>query len=389
MSRRTGVSVVFDTVEQAAALLTFVCSVVMGGVNGLVMPVARGLSFGRNRLVPFWFNLLWAGGNILTFVFVYWGCAVFEGQTMARLCLAVAAFMTFIHVVILIGRILVVLEDNRVMNGLLREKYRRFCGHVIHNSLFALGVSIVAYILFGIELLWLADCLAPGVLGEAMEPGEIVGFADWAVLFLFKGVPLADRLLELAGVHPVLSFSNGFGRLVAVLIYVVNGVLLYYAIVLYARQWYHLYALFAALSSECVGDECRADIPLLQQRATRAPANTKRRILSIAVSHPVSIVRRRAISIARHARIVTFAQTFVHNLHKESEDSNKLWGIRVADLLLEDETLAAFYTTQHMDILIDKINHQLRRNRGRKHSDRVKERLVRLQNSARSLRNSI
>ena len=171
-----------------------------------------------------------------------------------------------------------------------------------------------------------------------------------------------------------------------ILLYAFNAILLYYAVVLFARQWYALRAMFSALSDECIGEACRADIPVLQQRATRAPVNTKSKILAIAIAHSNAIVRHRAISISRHANIATFPQTFVHNLHKESDENNKLWGLRVSSQLLGSEQLRKVYTVDRLQLLINKIDHQLRRGGSRKHTESVKNRLAELRNQAVSFK---
>lgn len=386
MSDRSGISVVFDVVSSGVVLLSMFCGGVMNGVNALFILPARFMSFRRNSHVPFWFNTLWGAANVLVFAFLFWGCKSDGDLWLQRLCLASGLFILLVHVSILIGRILVVLEDNSVMNGLLRDKYRVFCGHVIHTSGFTLLLSILFYFLFSLLVLWQIERLYPGLIAICDRAEEGARLVDWAILFLSRSVPLADRLLEMVAIHPHLEFAAGPGRFVAFLAYVLNGILIYYAVVLYGRQWYQLWALFAALSSECVGKECQADIQILQQRAARAPANTKRKILAFAIGHRSGVVRRRAISISLHARILSFPQTFVHNLHKESEVSNRLWGLSVAIRLLEDRELSRVFTRQHMDLLINKIGHQLRRNRGRKHPDNVRARLEELRTMARSMR---
>ena len=74
----------------------------------------------------------------------------------------------------------------------------------------------------------------------------------------------------------------------------------------------------------------KGDIPVLQAQASRAPEEIKADIIEMAIEHPEAHTRRRAMSVAMYANILTFPQTMIHNLHLETVEQNKRRGIAVS-----------------------------------------------------------
>ena len=60
--------------------------------------------------------------------------------------------------------------------------------------------------------------------------------------------------------------------------------------------------------------------------------------------------------------------------------------IVMAGIVFIDEILAPLFTRQHMELLSNKITHQLRRNKGRKHPDKVKTKLRELRKLAERMK---
>jgi hypothetical protein len=119
----------------------------------------------------------------------------------------------------------------------------------------------------------------------------------------------------------------------------------------------------------------KGDIPVLQAQASRAPEEIKSDIIEMAIEHPEAHTRRRAMSVAMYANILTFPQTMIHNLHLETVEHNKRRGIAVSIEIIRNNLpmLEASFT----QLLRRKIHIQLNDNRHH-HSDHVLTMLMEL-----------
>ncbi len=153
------------------------------------------------------------------------------------------------------------------------------------------------------------------------------------ILTVAAQVPVVDAMIKWTGIKTIMAFDGMAGAIVKQLIYVTNGSIIIGTFNSYFRQKSQIRRLMQGLASK------KGDIPVLQAQASRAPEEIKPAIIEMAIEHPEAHTRRRAMSVAMYANILTFPQTMIHNLHLETVEQNKRRGIAVSIEIISNKPL--------------------------------------------------
>jgi len=279
--------------------------------------------------------------------------------------------MASLHFMIVVSALLVIAEENDVWAGYTRvdrpgstvapgnrRDYRVLKRGRILKSLPLMVASALAYLAFLAAAVkgFHAD---NAILNVAYEAGIPI---EHYFLTVAAQVPVLDGIIKWIGIKTVMEFHGVAGTVVKQLIYVTNGSIIIGMFNSYFRHKSQIRRLMQGLASK------KGDIPVLQAQASRAPEEIKSDIIEMAIEHPEAHTRRRAMSVAMYANILTFPQTMIHNLHLETVEQNKRRGIAVSVEIIRNNLpmLEASFT----QLLRRKIHIQLNDNRHH-HSEHV------------------
>jgi hypothetical protein len=168
--------------------------------------------------------------------------------------------------------------------------------------------------------------------------------------------PMVETILKWSGLTELaLEFEGIKGLAIKSLIELSYASIIVGAITSYFRQKSDVRRLVQALGGET------GDIPVLAAQAARAPEEIKSDILNMALHDSAARVRRRAMTVAVHAKIITFALTMIYNLHKERSERNKLCAIKAAAAIVAENRPKLDPT--YFERLRSEIDYQLHVNR--------------------------
>lgn len=251
-------------------------------------------------------------------------------------------------VLVLLSKIIMLQEDFKIWNGLLLEEnaqFRDFQGAIPTSILI---VAIAVFFMSFVFALAAFDTILPGVLFVRHSSTNIL---DWLISMAmqFDTVKTLVKMLSIPNLTVLQPTPVGqtFFNIALPLLF---GVLLYSVMVMQYQYLQIVHQILEALRSD------DANIPFLQRRAALAPAYIKKKLIEMALKDPEPRVRRRAMSVARHAPIFTFPQAFLGNLHQEQNDDLKDWGLKICHDLLEE--YMATYDPKKLEGIVRSIRHQ-------------------------------
>ncbi|MEK8017614.1 MAG: DUF1566 domain-containing protein, partial [Candidatus Parabeggiatoa sp.] len=268
------------------------------------------------------------------------------------------ALMGF-HLLIIISKMVMIGEDNLIMEGMLHKNkaiFRQLQGAIPFAVLF------IASIMFFLSLtvsVFALDKMLPGVV---LYSHDEVNFLYRLVMMILQ-IPLIKEVVdffELINLDNMpLHLTSTYGAALNISIELTIGVMVYSAIMLQLKQIKQIKSLIKAFESD------EADIQYIQQRATHFPSIVKEELINLSLNHPNSKVRKRAISVASYAQIVSFPQAFLYRLHREKENYLKEWGLKQILKILSDPEVVLDDKRRHL------INNHLKFQTKKQHSDVV------------------
>jgi hypothetical protein len=332
--------------EKIQTVLKWISYVIVVIMNFLMSPNKI------NGTVKYWRVGIWFILNILMLT-------VFQYTLVAwYLFWASFALMGF-HLLIIISKMVMIGEDNLIMEGMLHKDKAIFrqlqgaipvCVLAIASFMFFLSLTVSVFAL---------DKMLPGVV---LYSHDEVNFLYELVMMILQ-IPLIKEVVdffELINLDNMpLHLTSTYGAALNISIELTIGVIVYSAIMLQLKQIKQIKSLIQAFESD------EADIQYIQQRASHFPSIVKKKLIDLSLNHPNSKVRKRAISVASYAQIVSFPQAFLYRLHREKENYLKEWGLKQIVKILSDPEVVLDDKRRHL------INNHLKFQTKKQHSDVV------------------
>jgi hypothetical protein len=297
-----------------------------------------------------------------------WTATFLEGRSL----LFTALIFAFVHFLTIVAVLLVITEENDVWAGYVRfdritgKGDRVFGNGRVVKSLPLMLNAGASYLCFSAIVVraWHSEST---ILTAPYRPDIPILYY---IITVAAQVPTFETILRWTGLDGLAMKFDGIEGLAvkyAIEISVVSIII--GAINSYFRQKSEVRRLVEALGSS------KGNIPVLESQASRAPEEIKSTILAMALHDVAAPVRRRAMTVARYANILTFPTTIIYNLHRETDEQNKLCAIRVSGEIVQRnyENLDKAY----FEALGRKIEFQLRDKR-RKHGQGTLDALIKL-----------
>jgi hypothetical protein len=287
----------------------------------------------------------------------------------ARYQLGAATALAVVHLLVIATALLVITEENDVWSGYVRydrvggRDERAFKRGKIVKSLWLILVSGAFYVLYCAVVLkaWHSQS---NILSVPFTPdAHIIHY----IATVARQIPVADTLMNWLHLDTGMQFQGATGAAIKFVIDAVNTLIIVGTINSYFRQKSQLRRLVEALGAK------NGNIPVLLAQAARAPDEIKAAMLGMAIRDPQRAVRRRAMTVAKYANILTFPTTMIYHLHHETNDANKLHAIAVCTRIVENNR--GNLEPEYFEALDQKIEFQLLSQR-RSHSDEVRGALL-------------
>jgi hypothetical protein len=292
-----------------------------------------------------------------------------------------ATTLAVVHFLVIATALLVITEENDVWSGYVRydrvggKDERTFKHGKIVKSPWLLLVSGAFYVLYCAVALkaWHSRS---AVLNVSYNPDiHIVRY----IAVVARQLPVADPLVKLLDLNTGMEFQGTTGTAIKFVIDAVNTTIIVGTINSYLRQKNQLRRLTVALGAQ------RGNIPVLQAQAARAPDEIKAAILGMALHDPNRIIRRRAMTVAKYANILTFPTTMIYHLHHETSESNKLHALAVCSQIIGHNR--GNLEPEYFEALDRKVEFQLLKRKC--HGDKVRVALLDLRALVGASRGSI
>lgn len=296
---------------------------------------------------------IWFGGNFALLLLSVAIAGTWAGALISLFL--VAAELSFIFATFLAAD-----RDYDVWDGLIKRKEDPFADCVMVKSLPLMAMTSVLLVFSGAAL---CMNLELGHQLRLLNSHAIVSCQGnvcnaWKYLLsTFHVLPFGDLLYTVLGIpqetaaKPVITAT--IAEKVLYLSVWVWALGIYKTLRMLLRDVEYL---MTALAEEHKGD--RDAIQYLQWRAARAPASIKSHLLHRAIYDPNDVNKKRAISVARFAKIYTFPQTFFYNLHTFTTEVRRhgLFNIeQMLDLLARDNEK---FDAKTLKQAIKSISHQ-------------------------------
>ncbi|MDM8561137.1 hypothetical protein [Candidatus Parabeggiatoa sp. HSG14] len=305
---------VWEKIQTVLKWISYVIAIIM---NFLMSPNKI------NGTVTFWRFGIWFTLNILILT-------VFQYTLVAwYLFLTSFALMGF-HLLIIISKMVMIGEDNLIMEGMLHKEkaiFRHLQGAI------PFPVLVIASLMFFLSLtisVFALDKMLPEVVFYSHDD---VNFLYWLFMMILQ-IPLIKEIVDFFEFinldNMALRLTSTYGVALNISIELTIGLIVYSAIMLQLKQIKQIKSLIKAFESD------EGDIQYIQQRATRFPSIVKKELINLSLNHPNSKVRKRAISVASHAQIISFPQAFLYHLHREKQEYLKEWGLKQILKILSD-----------------------------------------------------
>jgi hypothetical protein len=288
-----------------------------------------------------------------------------------RTHLYTAIALATLQFLIIVSALLVITEENDVWAGYVRydriggKDGRTFKHGKVVKSLPLLVLSAILYLAYSAVAVkaWHAENAILNVRYDAQIP-------LWHYIATVAAqVPIFDTLLKWTNAKVAMDFQGISGISIKLVIYVSNVSIILGTLNSYFHQKSQIRRLIEGLGGET------GNIPVLQAQASRAPDEIKTALLKMALHDSEARVRRRAMTVAQFANILTFPTTLVYNLHKETKERNKHHALTVSAYIIENNRNQL--DTDYFEALDRKIEFQLQHQR-RRHKQKTLDLLVRL-----------
>jgi hypothetical protein len=334
--------------------LTAVCALLARGLDVVLRPYPSDGAIETWRLVAWTLANLAAGGLLYV-----WGAYTPAAVATAT---AVACVLLAAHLLLLLGSVLKIGEENRVMQQGLSKKAALFPEQTAVRHIGFIGAQIALVLLSSaLALVFLDRALPNRILASAAATG--FDFTD-KLLAVMSALPFLGALVNISEFAGHITFHRGLGQFAGAAISVMGSTILVGALSVWVQQLMAIAAIIAGFE-EAEGD----DMHFLQLIANRAPPVIKRHILRLSLDGSKERAQRRAIVTVPHLRIWTFPTAFLSKLPRFSRD-NKVRGLeKIRDFLEQDGAQFA------NGLLVMGLRNTLKQWRSDKHEEAVKNRL--------------
>lgn len=313
----------------------------------------------RDGKILLWRLILWLIINSLYIMLVI---DFHSTSTNAIIKLLLSAFLFVFHILIVIAKMIMITEDNLVMEGILHKdkaQFRKFQTSISNKTIYISAIFIFISLIFATY--WFDKIFYAQIMDKN---SELIDYAIFIINQLL--VPIYQYSVDVGNV-----FANHQTLVSAMMRFILHSIfvaLIYSYIILSVKQARSIRVLVQALASD------DSDVQYIQQRAVRYPDFIKKELIDLSINHPNPIVRRRAISIMPHAKVVSFPNVYIYNLHKEKDLGIKEWGMKkVLEILADSEII-------YSEISKKEIFRSIQYQRKRQHSKGVLELLDQCKN---------
>ncbi len=323
----------------------------MSGAMGRAASAAYGV-FDRA-----WTAACWPLIAILNFVFRpdphtgevgWWKIAVWLTINATILYLAVMdltarpLFWTLIaflgmHILVMMSSLRIMYEEKRVMEGAMKPEAMRFSAFDAVNNLPILASSVIFYVLGLAALIQTVERSGLALILRH-RPNLMSEYGEYLACVLNE-VPVVSSVLNAwanlvnmsDNITAQIVYNGWTGNGVRIWIVASLSIVVLRALLLRFQQWSHQIAMAHAIESGAASPDS------VRKRLVRVPTTLRNHLMSAALVHPDTSVRRRALSAMAKLEVPHFARDFLMTLDDHLERDLGLTHIREA-LAVMNET---------------------------------------------------
>jgi hypothetical protein len=235
-----------------------------------------------------------------------------------------------IHILIMMSSLRIMYEEKRVMEGSMTPDSMRFSALDAVNDMSILASSVVFYVA---GLAALIEAIERSGMAQILRQRPTLNseYTEYLACVLNE-VPIVNSVVNAAA--NVLKYSdnvtaqivyNGWtGNGVRLLIVTTVSIIVVRALLLRFQQWSQQVAMAHGLESGMVSAEG------VKKRLVRVPTTLNSRLLTAALTHPDTLVRKRALAAMAKLEVPHFARDFLMKLDNHLERDLGLAHIRDA-----------------------------------------------------------
>jgi hypothetical protein len=235
-----------------------------------------------------------------------------------------------IHILIIASSLRIMYEEKRVMEGSLSADKMTFSALDAVNNVPILASSTVFYILGLAALIQTVE--ATGLAQILRQKPTLTSDYITYLACVLNEVPIVTSVVNawanLVNLSDNLSAQivyNGWtGNAVRLIIVVTLSIIVVRALLLRLQQWSHQISMAHALENGTVSPES------VKKRLVRVPTTLNSRLMTSALTHPDTAVRRRALAAMARLEVPNFAREFLERLGQHIERDLGLAHIREA-----------------------------------------------------------
>lgn len=296
---------------------TAVCWPLIGVLNFIFRPDPQ------TGWVSIWRVALWLAANAaLLYV------AVMDLETRP-LFWSLLAFLA-IHILIMASSLRIMYEEKKVMEGSLAADKMTFSALDAVNNVPILASSVAFYI-FGLAA-FIQTVERTGVAQILRQRPTLTNEYGEYLACVLNEVPIVSSLINAWANLAKLSDNmtaqivyNGWtGNGVRLFIVVTLSIIVVRALLLRFQQWSHQVSMAHALEAGSVSPET------VKKRLVRVPTTLHNRLMTSALTHPDTMVRKRALAAMARLEVPNFAREFLEQLNQHLERDLGLAHIREA-----------------------------------------------------------
>lgn len=271
--------------------------------------------------VALWKVVLWLAANVAVLYFAIYGLDT------QPLFWTLSAYL-IVHILIIASSLRIMYEEKRVMEGSMAADKMTFSALDAVNNVPILASSTVFYIL---GLAALIQTVEHTGLAQILRHRPTLNneYGEYLACVLNE-VPIVTSVLNawanLVNLSDNLSAQivyNGWtGNGVRLAIVVTLSIIVVRALLLRFQQWSHQVSMAHALESGTVSPDA------VKKRLVRVPTTLNSRLMRSALTHPDTVVRRRALAAMARLEVPNFAREFLESIGQHIERDLGLAHIR-------------------------------------------------------------
>jgi hypothetical protein len=242
---------------------------------------------------------------------------------------ALVAFLV-VHILIMMSSLRIMYEEKRVMEGSMKAEAMRFSALDAVNDMSILASSVVFYVA---GLAALIEAIERSGMATILRHRPTLNseYNEYLACVLNE-VPIVNSIVNMAAnlakysdnVTAQIVYNGWTGNAVRLLIVTTVSVIVVRALLLRFQQWSQQIAMAHGLESGTVSAEG------VKKRLVRVPTTLSSRLMTSALTHPDTLVRKRALAAMAKLEVPNFARDFLMKLDTHLERDLGLAHIRDA-----------------------------------------------------------